>query len=93
MKGIIANGICVDFDPQGAHAEECGWWHGGVCDCRPLMRLTVAMRHCHECDFLNAYDGATPCSCKGICVCERDTDCPCVEDELRPRIHLIERRR
>jgi hypothetical protein len=89
VKGIVAAGICIDYDPAGAHAEECGWWHGGVCDCRPSMVLASAMRHCHECDFANGYDGATPCSCGGFCACGREDGCPCVEGELPRRLRAV----
>lgn len=66
MKVIRVGAICIDFDPQGVHDDECSWWHGGVCNCRPAMRAALAVDHGPECDFRWAYDGATPCSCGAV---------------------------
>src|SRR5258708_4313716 len=88
MKGVIVGGICLDYDPQGPHRDECNWWHGGVCDCRVEMQAAREHDHCHECDYVNAYDGATPCSCQGFCVCDREEGCPCVERGLERRLRV-----
>jgi hypothetical protein len=93
VKGVIVGGICIDYDPQGPHREgenECNWWHGGVCDCRPEMVAASAREHCHECNFVNAYDGATPCNCLGRCICDREEDCPCPGRGIEPVVRLSE---
>lgn len=94
MKGVIVNGICLDYDPQGSHREggdnECNWWHGGVCDCRPEMVASLAVKqHCHECNFVSCYGGDTPCNCNGRCICAREEGCPCVSDGLDPPVQPV----
>lgn len=89
MKSVDVGGIHILYDPKGGHDEDCNWQHGGLCNCRPEMVLAAATRHCHECDFVNNYSGSSPCSCKGFCVCDREHGCPCIDDELRPRVYLV----
>lgn len=73
--------ICVLVMPLGPHEEECNWWHGGVCDCKPEMIASRAIEHhCHECDYVHSYQGDTPCNCEGYCICERlaGDGCDCI---------------
>lgn len=73
--------IFVEIDPNAPHDDECNFWHGGVCDCKEIMREAAAREHhCHECDYVNSYSGSTPCNCKGRCICERiaEEGCPCI---------------
>lgn len=84
----------LNIDPHGPHREgedECNWWHGGICDCHPgMIRSRAVKHHCHECNYVNSHTGSTACNCNGRCICDREEDCPCVENGLAPRVEEVE---
>jgi hypothetical protein len=67
----------VNIDPNAPHDEDCGFWHGGACVCKPEMRDALEREHCHECDLLHG-SGYNRCNCLGKCICDREEGCPCV---------------
>lgn len=69
--------IFVDIDSNAPHDEDCWFWEGGACVCKPEMRRAMEVDHCHECDYLHG-SGYNRCSCDGKCVCDREPGCPCV---------------
>lgn len=69
--------MLVDVDPNAPHDEDCGFWHGFSCACKPEMCRAMEIDHCHECDYLHG-SGYNRCSCNGECVCEREPGCPCI---------------
>ena len=69
--------LFIDTDPNAPHDEDCGFWHGGFCNCKPEMVKALETTHCHECDFMHG-SGDNRCNCGGLCICERLEDCPCI---------------
>lgn len=68
----------IDIDPNAPHDEDCGFWHGGCCTCKPEMRRALEITHCHECDFVHG-SGLNRCICNGFCFCQREEGCPCID--------------
>jgi hypothetical protein len=76
--------IFIDLDPFAPHKEDCGFWHGGACNCNEESRRALATKHCHECDYMNAFGMEARCNCQGKCICERLEGCPCVKEGIEP---------
>lgn len=71
--------IFIDIDPNAPHDEDCGFWSGFACRCKPEMEKALDVHHCHECDFEHG-SGYNRCNCHGLCICERliEENCPCI---------------
>jgi hypothetical protein len=71
--------VFIDVDPNAPHDEDCGFWHGFACRCKPEMEKALHVHHCHECDFEHG-SGYNRCNCHGFCICERliEENCPCI---------------
>jgi hypothetical protein len=71
--------VFIDIDPNAPHDEDCGFWHGFACRCKPEMEKALHVHHCHECDFEHG-SGYNRCNCHGFCICERliEENCPCI---------------
>jgi hypothetical protein len=79
--------VIIDVDPNASHDEDCGFWEGGACRCKPEMAAALEHDHCHECDFMHG-SGYNRCNCGGYCICERleEEGCPCVGSiPVRPK--------
>lgn len=79
--------IFIDVDPYAPHDEDCAFWDGGFCQCKPEAREALERTHCHECDFVNAVGMGARCNCVGKCICERLEGCPCVGHLDAPLAH------
>jgi hypothetical protein len=81
--------ICVTADPNAPHDEDCGFWHGFACRCKPEMEAALHTEHCHECDFLHG-SGYNRCNCLGKCICDRleEEGCPCIGRLPAPTVEM-----
>jgi len=75
--------ICVLVDDCAPHDEECGFWHGGGCDCNPARLLARETIHCAECDYVNDYTGTALCNCHARCLFP-DEQCQHISGEHCP---------
>lgn len=68
--------LFIDVDPNAPHDEDCGFWHGFACQCKPEMKKALYMSHCTECDFQHG-SGYNRCNCGGYCLYPSDAEHEC----------------